>query len=92
MEKRHWCPNGELIFTYNFTTKSAFTLCQRNVEIRAFESTSGLFKNIKGNLINNTSQSIRYVCLENTERWFQLNSNRYLILAKRYITFHLVAE
>ena len=34
MEKRLWCPNGEQIFTYNFT--SALTLRQRNVRIHAF--------------------------------------------------------
>ena len=30
-----WCPNGELIVTYNFTLKSEFTLRQRNIESRA---------------------------------------------------------
>ena len=34
IEKRIWCPNGELIFTYNITSKSALTLLPRNIEIR----------------------------------------------------------
>ena len=33
IEKRHWCLNEELIFTYNFTSKSAFTLLPRNAKI-----------------------------------------------------------
>ena len=33
MEKRHWCPNGELIFTYNSTPNYTFSLHRRNTEI-----------------------------------------------------------
>ena len=35
MEKRPWCPNGELIFVYNFTSKSTVTLLTRNLKTRA---------------------------------------------------------
>ena len=38
MGERHWCPNGELVFPYNFMPKSAFTLRQRNVKFRAIVS------------------------------------------------------
>ena len=34
MKKRIMCPNMELIFTYNFTPDSAFTLRYKNVVIR----------------------------------------------------------
>ena len=35
IENRLWWPNGELISTYNFTSKSAFILLTRNTEIQA---------------------------------------------------------
>ena len=34
MDKRHWCPNGELVFTYNFTSKSSFIKVKFDVKVK----------------------------------------------------------
>ena len=82
-QKSLWCPEKEPFFTYNVMPKSTFTLCQRNIEIRA--STSEF--NLSLFMAFCVSHTLPPVGIEKVQFLKQTNNNHKIMTVSRRIKF-----